>query len=135
MKKFSLSLLFGFIVNNLVGTVVAMFIASPLTHHMMSEFERKPDELEMPALLAGYFLLTLFMVLAYPYFNLKASWLKKGTIWGLIAGGMSFLSIYLIISGWSVLPPKAMLISGIVDISSTVATAIVIAYFYRNDQD
>ncbi len=112
-----------------------MFIASPLNHHMMSEFERKQDELEMPSLLAGYFLLTLFMVLAYPYFNMKGSWLKKGAIWGLISGGMSFLSVYLIIAGWSILPPIPMLISGIVDISSTIATGIVIAFFYRNDQD
>lgn len=112
-----------------------MFIASPLNHHMMSEFERKQDELEMPSLLAGYFLLTLFMVLAYPYFNMKGNWLKKGAIWGLISGGMSFLSVYLIIAGWSILPPIPMLISGIVDISSTIATGIVIAFFYRNDQD
>ena len=44
-------------------------------------------------------------------------------------------SVYLIISGWSILPPKAMLISGIVDTSSTIATGIVIAYIYRNDQN
>jgi len=134
MKKFSLSLLLGFIANNLVGTLVAMFIVQPLTHDLMSEFERKEGELEMPSLLIGYFVLTLIMVLAYPYFNLKSSWLKKGTIWGLIAGGMSFVSIYLIISGWSIFPPKAMLISGIIDMTSTVVTGIVIAYIYRKDR-
>lgn len=135
MKKFSLSLLIGFITNNVVGTIVAMFIVNPLTHHMMSQFERKEGELEMPSLLAGYFILTLIMVLAYPYFNLKSSWLKKGTIWGLISGGMSFLPVYLIIAGWSILPPKAMFISGIIDMSSTIVTGIVIAYFYRKDQE
>ncbi len=135
MKKFSLSLLFGFITNNLVWTLVAMFIANPLTHGMMSQFERKEGELEMPSLLAGYFILTLIMVFAYPYFNLKSGWLKKGIIWGLISGGMSFLSIYLIISGWSLFPPKAMLISGIIDISSTIATGIVIAFFYRKSHE
>ena len=55
MKKFSLSLLFGFIANNLVGTLVAMFILNPLTHDMMQETSRKQDELEKPSLLAGYF--------------------------------------------------------------------------------
>lgn len=132
MKKFSLSLIFGFLTNNVVGTITAMFIVRPLTYHAMTAFERKPDELEMPSLLAGYFFLTLLMVLAYPYFNLKTSWLKKGVTWGLFSGGMSFLSIYLIISGWSLLPPKEMLISGIVDISSTIATGIVIAFVYKN---
>ncbi len=81
----------------------------------------------MLPIITGYFLLTLLMVLVYPYFGLEASWFVKGAIWGLITGGMSFVSIYLIISGWSILPPKEMLISGVVDILPTVATGIVIA--------
>ncbi|MDW3649490.1 MAG: hypothetical protein R8P61_20640 [Bacteroidia bacterium] len=135
MKKFSLSLVAGFIVNNVVGTLAALFIAKPWVYPMISEFERKPDELEMPFLLTGYFLLTLMMVIVYPYFNLQTSWLKKGAIWGLIAGLMSFVSIYSIISGWSILPPKAMIISGIIDTSSTIATGIVIAFIYRTKPD
>ena len=122
--------MFGFIVNNVVGTLAARFIANPLTRDVMSKFERKKEELKMPPLLEGYFLLTLIMVLAYPYFGFEANWLIKGTIWGLLSGGMSFVSVYLIISGWSILPPKEMLISGIIDILSTVATGIVIAYIY-----
>jgi len=130
MLEFGLSLLFGFIVNNVVGTLVARFIANPLTRDVMSEFERKKGEIKLPPILGGYFLLTLIMVLGYPYFGLEANWLIKGTIWGLFSGGMSFVSIYLIISGWSILPPKQMLISGIIDMLSTVATGIVIAYIY-----
>ena len=75
------------------------------------------------------------MVLAYPYFKVEGTWLKKSAIWGVVSGGMVFLSGYLIIAGWSILPPKPMLISGIVDISSTIAAGIVIAYFYRKDQE
>lgn len=128
MLKFVLSLLFGFIINNVVGILVARFIAKPLTRVNMGKFERaKP---KMLPLLTGYFLLTLLMVIAYPYFGLDASWLVKGAVWGFISGGMSFLSIYLIISGWSILPPKEMLISGIIDIISTVSAGIVIAYIY-----
>ncbi len=130
MLKFGLSLLFGFIVNNVIGTLVAMFIANPLTRDVMSKFERKKKDVKMFPLLGGYFLITLMMVLAYPYFGLEASWLIKGTILGLLSGVMSFVSVYLIISGWSILPPKEMLISGIIDILSTVATGIVIAYIY-----
>ncbi|MEM7374414.1 MAG: hypothetical protein AAF587_37820 [Bacteroidota bacterium] len=135
MKKFSLSLIVGFIVNNVVGTVVAMFISRPLFHQMMSEFERKPEEFEMSLILLGYFLLTLMMVLVYPYLNLPGTWLKKGATWGLIAGVMSFVSIYSMISGFSILPPKPMILSGIIDISSTVATGIVIAFIYRTRTD
>lgn len=132
MILFGLSLFFGFIANNLVGTLAARFIAGPLTHNEMSKFERKKEDLKMWPLLGGYFLLTLIMVLAYPYFGLEAGWLTKGVVWGLFSGGMSFISVYMIISGWSILPPKEMLISGIVDILSTVATGIVIAYIYQN---
>ena len=70
------------------------------------------------------------MVIVYPYFELEASWLIKGVILGLFSGGISFVSVYLIISGWSILPPKEMFISGIIDVLSTVATGIVIVYIY-----
>ena len=134
MKKFNLSFLAALITNNVVGTAVAMLILNPLTHDMMNGGTSTEPEMEMPSLLAGYFILTLIMVLAYPYFKMDGSWIKRGAIWGLVSGGMAFLSIYLIIAGWSILPTKPMLISGLVDMSSTIATGIVIAYFYRNDQ-
>lgn len=134
MKKFSLSLLIGFITNNVVGTLVAMFILNPFLNPMFNETVRTQEEgLEMPALLGGYFVLTLLMVMAYPYLNLKGSWIKKGALYGLLIGGIIFLSGHLIIAGWSVLPPKPMLISGVLDILSTIATGVVIAYFYRNE--
>lgn len=130
MLQFSLSLLFGFIVNNLIGTLAARFIGKPLVHGTMSKFERKKEDLKMAPLLAGYFLITLMMVLAYPYFALEASWLVKGTVLGLFSGVMSFVSVHLVISGWSILPPKEMLISGLIDTISIVATGISIAYIY-----
>lgn len=43
MLQFGLSFLFGFIVNNLVGTLAARYIASPLTSVVMSKFERKKE--------------------------------------------------------------------------------------------
>ncbi len=91
------------------------------------------DGLEIPSLLSGYFLLTLFMVIGYKYFALDAKWLKKGIIWGLLIGGISFVAGHLIVAGWANIPPKPMLISGILDTLATVATGIVIAYFYRNE--
>jgi hypothetical protein len=130
MLTFSLSLVIGFIVNVVVGTVVAQFIANPLTRERMGQFEREKKEMKMGPLLGGYFLLTLIMVLAYPYFGLEAGWLTKGAVLGLFSGGMSFVSVYLIISGWSILPPKEMFISGMIDVISTVASGITIAYIY-----
>lgn len=131
MKKFSISLIAGFIVNNVVGTLAALLVAKPLVGHLISEFERKPDEVAMPFLLTGYFLLTLMMVIVYPYLNLPGNWLKKGAFWGLIAGLMSFVSINPIVAGWSILSAHALISSGIVDVTSTVATGITIAFIYR----
>ena len=134
MKKFILSLIFGFIVNNVVATTVAMFILNPLLDPMF-EGTVRPQEagLEMPSLLSGYFLLTLLMVVGYRYFSLDTDWLKKGIAWGLLAGGLTFLSAHLIVAGWSIIPPAPMLISGILDILAPLATGIVIASFYRNE--
>lgn len=134
MKKFSLSLIVGFITNNVVGTLVAMFILNPFLNPMFKETVRTQEAgLEMPSLLSGYFILTLLMVILYPYLNLKGIWIKKGAFFGFVIGGIIFLSGHLIIAGWSILPPKPMLISGILDILSTIATGVVIAYFYRNE--
>ncbi len=127
---FTLSLLVGFIVNVLIGTLVAQLIANPLTKEIMHKFERNKKDLKMVPLLSGYLLITLTMVLFYPYFGLEATWLFKGLVLGLFSGIISFVSTYLIISGWSILPPKQMFISGIVDIASTICTGIAIAYIH-----
>lgn len=134
MKKFSLSLGVGFIVNNVVSTMVAMFILNPLLNPMFNgSIRTQEDGLEMPSLLIGYFLLTLFMVVGYKYFSFEAKWLKKGLIWGLLIGGITFLAGHLIIAGWATIPPTPMLISGIIDTLATIAAGIVIAYIYRDE--
>ncbi len=134
MKKFSLSLCLGFIVNNVVATMIAMFILNPLLNPMFNGAVRtQEDGLEMPSLLGGYFLLTLLMVIGYKYFSLKAKWLKKGIVWGLIIGGITFVAGHLIVAGWATIPPEPMLISGVLDTLATVATGVVIAYFHRNE--
>jgi len=134
MKKFILSLGVGFIVNNVVATIIAMFILNPLLNPIFNGTVRtQEDGLEMPSLLGGYFLLTLLMVIGYNYFSLKAKWLKKGMIWGLLTGGIVFVSGHLILAGWATIPPVPMLISGIIDTIATIATGIIIAYFYRNE--
>jgi len=123
MKKFNLSLAVGFIVNNVVATLVAMFILNPSLNLMFNGAVRTQEEgLEMSSLLSGYFLLTLLMVLGYKYFSLEAKWLKKGIIWGLLIGGITFVAGHLIVAGWATIPPTPMFISGILDTLSTVTT-------------
>lgn len=134
MKKFSLSLVIGFIVNNVVATMIALFILNPLLNPLFKGAVRSQEEgLEMPSLLSGYFLLTVLMIIGYKHFDLEAHWLKKGIIWGLLIGGIIFISGHLIIGGWSTIPPLPMFISGILDTLSTVATGIVIAYYYKDE--
>jgi len=131
MLSFSLSLVIGFIVNVAVGTIVAQLIANPLTRAAMSKFEREKKDMKMGPMLAGYFIITLIMVLAYPYFGLEGSWIVKGAVLGGFSGAISFVSVYLIVSGWSLLPPKEMFISGLVDVASTLSTGLVIAFIYN----
>lgn len=134
MKKFILSLGFGFIINNLVATVIAIFILNPLLNTMFGNSIRSQEEgLEMPSLLCGYFLLTLLMVIGYKHFIFKANWLKKGIAWGLLVGGFTYVSAHLIVASWAKIPPMAMFITGLLDTLATVSTGIVIAYIYRND--
>ena len=134
MKKFSLSLVLGFITNNVVATMIALFILNPLLNPMFDGAVRtQEDGLEMPSLLSGYFILTLFMVIGYKHFSLDVNWLKKGIAWGSLIGVIIFTSGHLIVAGWATIPPKPMLISGILDTLATVATGVVIAYIYRNE--
>ena len=134
MKKFSLSLVLGFIINNVVATMIAMFILNPFLNPMFNGVVRTQEEgLEMPSLLSGYFILTLFMVIGYKHFTLDAIWLKKRILWGLLIGGITFVAGHLIVAVWATIPPIPMFISGILDTLATVATGIFIAYIYRNE--
>lgn len=113
MQKFGLSLAVGFIVNNAVAALIAMFILNPLLNPMFNGVVRTQEEgLEMPSLLAGYFLLTSLMVIGFKYFSLEAKWLKKGIIWGLLIGGNTFMAGHLIVAGWATIPPVPMIIFG-----------------------
>ena len=134
MKKFVLSLGFGFVVNNIVATLVAAIILRPLLGQFWENTIRTDAQgLAFPSLLSGYFVLTLLMVVGYKYFSMQGSWLKKGVVWGLLIGGATFLSGHLITAGWSIIPSLPMFISGILDMLAPVATGVVISYVYRNE--
>lgn len=134
MKRFSLSLILGFIVNNIVATMIAMFILNPFLNPMFSGTVRtQEDGLEISSLLSGYFFLTLLMVIGYKYFSFNTKWYKKGITWGLLIGGVTFVAGHLIIAGWAITPPIPMLISGILDMFAPLVTGVVISYFYRDE--
>jgi len=120
--------------NNIVATLIAMFLLNPLLNPMFSGTVRTEQEgIHFPSLLSGYFLLTLLMVISYKNVKAKSNWLKKGFLFGLLTGGIVFVSGHMIVAGWSIIPALPMLISGILDTFSTIATGLAIAYIYRNE--
>ena len=122
----------GFVVNNVVSTLIAVAILNPFLNPMFDGAVRTQEQgLAFPYLLSGYFLLTLIMTIGFPYFNMSGGWVKKGVAWGAIVGVPTFLSGHLIIAGWSVIPGVPMLISGVLDCIAPIATGLVISYFYR----
>ncbi|MGH2553165.1 MAG: hypothetical protein ACRDEB_05575 [Chitinophagaceae bacterium] len=132
MKKFILSTVLGFISFMIVGMIFGYFYELIGVMKMFGKTVRPPGTEYFPALLSGALILTLLMAAGYPYFSLNAVWLKKGLVWGTFCGGLAFLSDHIITSGWSVMPPLPMLITGILDVTHTIPVGILVAFFYRN---
>ena len=134
MKKYILSLSIGFVVMIVMSILVAK-ISAPFLSELFGETIRKEgqDGLLMPALLGGYFLLTLFMTIGFKNsFTNITSWKKRGLIFGLFSGLIAIFSDHLIIAGWSRLPVLPMFISGITDMLAPIATGIVISFFQKD---
>ena len=136
MKKFTISTLGGFVIINMVATIVAMFILNPLLNPSFQGTVRSMEEgLNMPSLLGGYLLLTVLMTGSYSQINWKNHWATNGLLLGAVTGGVIFVSGHLIVAGWSIIPAKPMLLSGILDSIATIATGIFIAFIYRNEHN
>lgn len=134
MKKYILSLSIGFVIMMIVAILVAQ-ASAPFLSGLFGETIRKEnqDGLLMPALLGGYFSLTLFMTFGYKYFFAhQTDWVKRGLAFGLFCGLIAIFSDHLIIAGWSRLPILPMFVSGITDMLAPVATGVVISYFQKN---
>lgn len=133
MKKNILSLSVGFVTMMVVAILMAK-VSAPFLSNLFGDSIRKEGEdgLLMPALLGGYFLLTLFMTIGFKYFSVDlTSWKIKGMVFGLFCGLIAIFSDHLIISGWSRLPILPMFVSGISDMLAPIATGIVISYFQK----
>jgi hypothetical protein len=134
MKKYILSLSVGFVVMMVMAILVAK-ASAPFLSELFGETIRKEgqDGLLMPALLGGYFLLTLFMTVGLKYsFTNITCWKKRGLAFGLFCGLIAIFSDHLIIAGWSRLPVLPMFVSGIADMLAPIATGVVISYFQKD---
>ena len=133
MKKFLISTIGGFLINNAVATAVAMALLNPLLdHHFKGTVRTMEQGLNLVALLSGYFLLTLLMVWLYPKIEWKKGWLSNGLTFGMATGGFVFVSGHLIVAGWSVISAFPMFVSGVLDCLTTMASGVFIAFVYRN---
>ncbi len=132
MKKNIISITAGFVTQQIVSTLVAVAILNPFLNPAFNGTVRTKEQgLHAPSLFGGYLLLTVIMVLAYRKPNPQFSWVVNGSLYGLLIGSCIFVAGHLIVAGWSIIPPGAMLISGILDCLAPVATGIVIAYIKR----
>ncbi|MBL4704040.1 MAG: hypothetical protein JKY54_05940 [Flavobacteriales bacterium] len=137
MKKYIFSLSIGFITMMGIAMLVAM-ASAPFLSHLFGETIRKEDQdgILLPALLGGYFSLTLLMTFGFNFFFIKITdWKKKGLTFGLFCGLIAIFSDHLIIAGWSRLPILPMFVSGITDMLAPIATGLVISYFQKETKN
>jgi hypothetical protein len=134
MSKQVIATIVGFIATFIANTALAMTIIGPFFNAKLG-ISRNPekDGLNFPAILGGYFLLTLFMVWLTPLIKGK-TWLQRGLTVGIATGLSVNVASYLIVAGWSVADGTAMLFSAIIDSFATILGALVISYFLRNNE-
>ena len=134
MKKHIIASLLGLLATFIANTILAMAIIGPFLNAKIG-ISRDPDKdgLNFPAILMGYFLLTVVLVWLVPIVKGK-TWLQKG----LTAGAMTGLAVnvagHLVTAGWSIADGTSMLLAGIIDSFATVIGAIVIAFILRNNE-
>lgn len=123
-KRTLLAGLAGFLTSVLVGTMVAMvmgpFIAPRFGIHIR---DPEVDGLLMPALLAGYGIITagvLWLQRIAPPVDARAA-IRRGLVLGLVV----FVGDHLVTAGWSQLDAFAMLVSGFADAIAVAAAAWV----------
>lgn len=133
MKKNIIGLVGVFLVNNIIGILVAKFILTPLLNEKFGSTLRPIEGLEFPSLTGGYFVLSLLMIFGYQFFKFSTNWKTNGIVFGILCGGLTFLSDHMITAGWSILPPTPMFISGIIDILVTITGGLFISYIYRHE--
>ena len=133
MIRIGIAVIAGFLVTFVVASLLAVFVLQPWVNADLAGYVRTMEQgLHLPSILAGYFVLAAVMTGLYPRVNLNEHWLWNGLLFGLTVGVAVFVAGHLIISGWSVIPAKPMLLSGLVDTLAPALGGIAIAFVYRN---
>lgn len=134
MKKKIAALVLGFISTFVANSALAMTIIGPLLNTRLG-ISRDPerDGLNFPSILAGYFVLTIFMIWLTPLVKTK-NWIMQGILVGGTSGLSVFVGGHLIVAGWSIADATAMLLSGLVDSVATIAGGLVIAFIFRKHE-
>ncbi|MDE3144833.1 MAG: hypothetical protein KGL19_11800 [Bacteroidota bacterium] len=134
VKKQITAVLLGFIATFIANTVLAMTIIGPFLNAKIG-ISRNPekDGLNLPAILIGYLLLTIFIVLLTPLVKGK-TWLQKGLLTGVMTGLAVNVAGHLITAGWSIADGTSMLFAGVIDSFATIIGAIIIAFIFRNNE-
>lgn len=134
MKKIILATGLGFVATFIANTVLAMTIIGPFLNAKIG-ISRDPekDGLNFPAILAGYLVLTIFMIWLTPLIKNKI-WLQKGLLVGAMTGLCINVAGHLVTAGWSIADGTSMLLAGIIDSFATIIGGIVIAFIFRNNE-
>lgn len=128
MMKWILPLGMGYVVTNVVATVLAIAVLQPIVLPMFGSYIRTDaDGLAFMPLLSGYLVITIVLVWLMPRVKYRRSgWLHCAVV-GLVLGTAVFLGDHLVTAGWSKLPVLPMLLSGLVDSLAVMAGGIVVA--------
>ncbi len=123
-KRIVFAGLAGFLTSVLAGTVIAMamgpFLAPRFGAHIR---DPQTDGLMMPALLAGYAVVTAGVVWLQHISSPATR--RNASVQGLILGFVVFVGDHLVTAGWSRLDAPAMLVSGVADALAVAAAAWV----------
>lgn len=128
-KKY-IAIVSGFLVTLISNTILALFVLAPFNQNI--GISRTMEQgLNSPALLSGYFLVAIFMVVLVS--NLKDEhWFNRGLKLGLLTALSFNVAGYMVVSGWSVASAPWMLFASIVDSIATILGALTISYSLRN---
>jgi hypothetical protein len=127
---FILAATISFVCMNVAGALIAMAMA-PFVRPAFRDLIRDPatDGLLLPALLTGYFVVSLAVAYLWPRLESR-TW--RSTIGlGVSLGCAVFFGGHLIIAGWSRMPAVAMAVSGALDSIAIIIGTAVTAGVYR----
>ncbi len=132
MKQFVISFAICFLVSFLASGAIAGVLITPMLGEGLGDYLRSPEQAEgsMAALGMGFLLLCLAMTWLYLRISPQGNWLKSGFLFGL-AMWLFVTGDYLIVVGWSTIPPTPMILSGLLSGLGPLLGALAMAFYNR----